>query len=84
MHKLKQFMTSKPALHKILKGILCTEEEERYTHLRETKSHYKNSKKRAGGVIQVVEHLPSKHEVLSSNPNTTKKRWTSSHSLSKK
>jgi hypothetical protein len=28
----------------------------------------------AGGVIQVVEHLPSKCEALSSNPSTKKKR----------
>jgi hypothetical protein len=27
-----------------------------------------------GGVAQVVEHLPSKHEVLSSNPSTAKKK----------
>jgi hypothetical protein len=33
--------------------------------------------KRAWGMTQVVEHLPSKHEVLSSNTNTTtKKRMT--------
>jgi hypothetical protein len=30
--------------------------------------------KRAGGVAQVVECLLSKHEVLSSNSNTTKKK----------
>jgi hypothetical protein len=29
---------------------------------------------RAGGVTQVVEHLPSKCEALSSNPITTKKK----------
>jgi hypothetical protein len=28
----------------------------------------------AGGVAQVVECLPSKHEVLSSNPSTEKKK----------
>jgi hypothetical protein len=28
---------------------------------------------RAGGVAEVVEHLSSKHEALSSNPSTTKK-----------
>jgi hypothetical protein len=27
--------------------------------------------KRAGGVAQRVEHLPSKHKALSSTPNTT-------------
>jgi hypothetical protein len=27
----------------------------------------------AGGVAQVIEHLPGKHEALSSNPSTTKK-----------
>jgi hypothetical protein len=26
----------------------------------------------AGGIIQVVEGLPSKHRILSSNPNTAK------------
>jgi hypothetical protein len=30
--------------------------------------------KRAGVVSKVVEHVPSKHEVLSLNPNTTKKK----------
>jgi hypothetical protein len=30
-YKLKQFMTTKLALQKILKGILHTEEKERYT-----------------------------------------------------
>jgi hypothetical protein len=30
--------------------------------------------KRAGGMVQVVVYLPSKHEALSSNPCTTKKR----------
>jgi hypothetical protein len=29
--------------------------------------------KRDRGVTQAVEHPPSKHEVLSSNPNTSKK-----------
>jgi hypothetical protein len=29
---------------------------------------------RAGSMAQVVEHLPSKSEVLSSNPSTEKKR----------
>jgi hypothetical protein len=31
------------------------------------------SQKRAGGVTQAVVHLPSKHEILSSNPLLTKK-----------
>jgi hypothetical protein len=36
-----------------------------------------NQNKRAEGVPQVVECLTSKHEVLSSNPNTKKKKmWT--------
>jgi hypothetical protein len=30
--------------------------------------------KRAGGVTQVVEHLPNKHKVLSSNTTTAKKK----------
>jgi hypothetical protein len=34
----------------------------------------KKSQKRAGGVAQVVELLPSKCEALSSNPNTAKKK----------
>jgi hypothetical protein len=33
-----------------------------------------NTKKGAGGVAQVVEHLPSKHEALNSSPNTVKKK----------
>jgi hypothetical protein len=34
----------------------------------------KNTKvKRAGSVVQVVKHLPSKLEALSSSPNTIKK-----------
>jgi hypothetical protein len=34
----------------------------------------KNTKKRAGRVTQVVEHLPSKSEALSSSPSTAKKK----------
>jgi hypothetical protein len=30
--------------------------------------------KRTGGVTQVVESLPSKHEILRSNPGTKKKK----------
>jgi hypothetical protein len=30
--------------------------------------------KRAGGMAQAVEHLPSKCDTLSSNPRTTKKK----------
>jgi hypothetical protein len=30
------------------------------------------TEKRAGGVVQVVEHLPNKHKALSSNPTTKK------------
>jgi hypothetical protein len=33
-----------------------------------------NRKKRAGGVDQEVEHLPSKCEILSSNPSIKKKK----------
>jgi hypothetical protein len=36
-------------------------------------SRITKSKKRAGGVAHVVEHLPSKHKTLSSSPNTGKK-----------
>jgi hypothetical protein len=37
--------------------------------------HKKNpSLKRAHGVVQVVEQLPSKCKALSSNPSTTKKK----------
>jgi lysyl-tRNA synthetase class I len=32
------------------------------------------SQKRAGGVAQVVEHLPNKNETLSSNSTTAKKK----------
>jgi hypothetical protein len=34
-------------------------------------SQKQNKHKRAGGVVQVVEHLPSEHETLGSVPNTT-------------
>jgi hypothetical protein len=30
--------------------------------------------KRAGGMIQVIEHVPSKHKALNSNPSTTNKK----------
>jgi hypothetical protein len=30
---------------------------------------------RASGLTQVIEHLPSKYEALSSNPSTTKNDW---------
>jgi hypothetical protein len=32
------------------------------------------SQKRAIGVVQVIEHLPSKHEMLCSNPSAAKKK----------
>jgi hypothetical protein len=35
---------------------------------------YTEEDERAGGVTHVVEHLPSKHEALSSNPRTSKKQ----------
>jgi hypothetical protein len=31
-------------------------------------------KKRAGGVVQVIKGLPSKHEAMSSNPSATKEK----------
>jgi hypothetical protein len=34
------------------------------------KNNAKTNAKRAGGMVQVVVHLPSKHKVLSSNPIT--------------
>jgi hypothetical protein len=37
------------------------------------RSYHKNNQKRAGKVTQVVEHLPSKCEALSSTPSTSKK-----------
>jgi hypothetical protein len=40
----------------------------------ETMSWKNPSQKRAGGVTQVVEHLPSNGEALSSNPSTIKKK----------
>jgi hypothetical protein len=33
-----------------------------------------NYKKRAGSMTQVIEHLPSKHKALSSNPSTEKNK----------
>jgi hypothetical protein len=41
-HKIRQFMTTKPALQKILKRILHADEEERYSSARENKFHEKN------------------------------------------
>jgi hypothetical protein len=32
------------------------------------------TKKRAGGVVQIVDHLPHKHEALSSSPSLKKKK----------
>jgi hypothetical protein len=40
----------------------------------ETISQKNPTQKRAGGVTQVVEHLPSKHKALSSNPSIAKKK----------
>jgi uncharacterized protein YdgA (DUF945 family) len=34
----------------------------------------KKAKGRAGGVVKQVEHLPSKHEVLSLNPSSAKNK----------
>jgi hypothetical protein len=31
-----------------------------------------NNTRRVGGIIQVVEYLPSKHEALNAKPGTTK------------
>jgi hypothetical protein len=36
--------------------------------------YLKNKATRTGGMIQVIEHLPSKCRTLSSNPSTTKKK----------
>jgi hypothetical protein len=36
---------------------------------------------RAGGAAVLVEHLPRKHEVLSSNPTTEKKKSTWAHEI---
>jgi hypothetical protein len=33
-----------------------------------------NQSKKAGGMAQAVEHLPSKHKTLNSNPNTAKEK----------
>jgi hypothetical protein len=41
-----------------------------------------NTKKRAGGVAQVVGCLPSKHEALNSNPSDAKKK-SQFHSVGK-
>jgi hypothetical protein len=40
----------------------------------ETLSQKYSTQKRAEGVAQVVEYLPSKSEALSSNPNTAKNK----------
>jgi hypothetical protein len=39
---------------------------------------------RAGGLTQVIECLPSKHEALSSNPNTAKTKTTTNSRNSRK
>jgi hypothetical protein len=41
---------------------------------KKTLSKKQTKAKRVGGVTQVVEHLPSKHEALSSNSSTAKKQ----------
>jgi hypothetical protein len=61
--KLKEFMTTELELQKISKGILQPEEEDKCNH--------KNTRKRGGGVTQIVACLPSKHKPLSSNPSHT-------------
>jgi hypothetical protein len=45
--------------------------------LTETKIFFsvKNGQDWTGGMVQVVERLPSKHEAQSSNPNARKKEW---------
>jgi hypothetical protein len=40
---------------------------------------HQNRVKKVGDMVQAVEHLPSKHKVLNSNPSTTKKRKKISH-----
>jgi hypothetical protein len=48
-----------------------------YITISPLRSTYKNRKYsffRAEGMVYVVEYLPRKHRVLSSNPNTEKKR----------
>jgi hypothetical protein len=40
----------------------------------ETLSLKHSTQNRAGGLVQVVEHLPMESEALSSNPSTTKKK----------
>jgi hypothetical protein len=48
------------------------------------RTHLKNKQsKRAGGVGQAIELLPSKCEVLSSNPSTAKKKKTFKKHLNK-
>jgi hypothetical protein len=39
-------------------------------------SPYLKNNQSKKGVAQVVEHLPSKYEALSSNPNTAKRKKT--------
>jgi hypothetical protein len=34
---------------------------------------------RAGGVARVIEHLPSKHKALNSNPSIAKKKLINTH-----
>jgi hypothetical protein len=40
----------------------------------ETLAQKISNTKKIGRMYQVIEHLPSKHEALSSNPSTTKKK----------
>jgi hypothetical protein len=44
------------------------------SNLSKTLSQNNPTQKRAGGVAQVVDHLPSKCETLSSNPSNTRKK----------
>jgi hypothetical protein len=35
--------------------------------------YQKNKQNRAGGMAQVIEHLPNKHKIMNSNPSIVKK-----------
>jgi hypothetical protein len=61
--KLKQYMTTKPPLQKILQGILHTESENKQNHERasSTKPQEKNDKKVKGNIDSAAHNQTLKH-----------------------
>jgi hypothetical protein len=45
------------------------------------KGHHKKFSEQAGGMAQVVKHLPSKCDALNSNPSTVKEKFFQNNSV---